>query len=328
MYDTRVQQVSYGGFEAEKYFNDVDEATWLSITKLDEKLDPNLSDDKRKSAIENIIKDLKTEASAKYNTWYSANTVNNKKPSPRDCAEKAGQILRETFSANLEGIVCVVDELTNDLRDVIMPVEKERIATRDRKAKTAAETKKMEGTLVFPKMNNFKLSTDVGFEFVLMRGYKGANLPDSATKRILYLPKDVEIKPEHRKLGVMMQNGKYAFDMEVRHADIPIPVMSQALRAETKTLKRNPEKIFLDRGNLTFSAEDVPVKKVYNGIFPEDETYAEPADVEWDEQEEENTDDGVDEEGAAILEAIEENDPGTVESEEESPFPDDGLKHP
>ena len=314
-YDIRVSQISYGGFNPVPFVQEMVDEDWLSTTKRDEEIDADetLSESKKKNAKEQLVERIRTAAINSYNAWYKANCKGNDKPTPRACVDQMGKVLNKIFIGETKAHADAVEKMTDAAANVIIAREKEITATKDRQRRSreadAAEEAK-HGAIEFPSSENFQLSADKTFDCELQEGKYAKDLPDTADKLILYVPKGSDLINE--KVNVAMQGLKYAFTIEIREADVKAPTMSQALRLQTHTYTRNPKSMSWDGHNLTFSKANI-------------------APPSWFPNDDDVTDDGVDPQGAAELEAEAEE----VEAEEESseeqeevPFPDEGLEHP
>lgn len=289
-YETRLKQITYGGFDASKVIGAISDDDWLATTKLDEQLPEDMDANERKNKLKIIISRLRSEMLSEYNKWYSDNEAKN--PTSRDCAARVQQLFRsrQVWDANLFNDV--MDELGMDADRQSRRVSKELIATADRKRKSEEARQGWETVAPFVRkalspLKNYtagkgifdkteKVSTDISFNYELGQSRNATKLPDSKTRDIIYLPKGM--KPPAKKVNVLMNNGKHGLQIEFRNANVSKPTMSVSLRQSTNMLLRTPASIRWDGANLTFSNADaeeeayeeaMPVSTT--GLFPEDD---------------------------------------------------------
>lgn len=246
LYENRIAQISFGGFDAEPIINSIADNAWLDTTDEDEMLaEQGLTETEIAKRKKEIIQRLKNDILNDYDIWWSQNKKH--KPSENDQYIKLLQITRKYKSR--EAIALAIEALSKDNLEQAKRIKEEITLTEDRARKTAISTIKYNKAN--PKTIPWEVSSDVRFNYNLAP--VDLSLPDSKTKNIIYLPKGMELPIEEKTdsrykfpfrkkqlsktstANVSIKQGSLGFTVEFRHADVAKPTPSLKL---LRTLNR------------------------------------------------------------------------------------------
>lgn len=258
IYKTRLKDISRGALDASKYINRIAKDYWLTLTEEDEQLAEELAAQKitqadYNSKINFLVEKYKNAALDKYTGWN--NSVSNENPDSARQANQLLSIIEKTFP-NQKGIV---EEMRKQIetrnKEEEMRITKEKLLTKTKRAADKAAAAIFSPSIKTPNFDDMRLSVDTSFELDLLPAVFGAGIKDSKEKNIIYVPLDSELE-DKKKLMLAMPDANYAYNVEIRKVDIDAPVMSSALYLATKTALKNPAKIKVEKGIITFSNDE------------------------------------------------------------------------
>jgi hypothetical protein len=294
LYETRSGQLTAGGFNHRPILDSLSTEALLGMTTMDESWqlsNPRATADAIRAERARIANALREQIGNRFAIWL--NEGNNKNAPVRDqaamlqtfvnqvAAERASD--RRAFQGvevSAEDAIKELGNLMRGMEDVNTARAREVDATRQRRRdaqfttsllhsaesalpNTMPQVRRLATTIAnmqnrrrpsSPEVQNALRASHAPFAYELGLGRASNELPDSATRNIIYLPQGMPINTPIA--NVLTPDGRNGIAIEFRHADVEKPTMSMMLRRVTGAVTRNPASISWDGVRLIISNEE------------------------------------------------------------------------